>query len=89
MLSLVGAIALVFALRDATFTEFLLTIAVALLANAAATGALSVVADRYQARLIWLLPLAFAIFLLAYQRQRRAAVMSSPQSVQSVSGGDT
>ena len=88
MLSLVGAIALVFALRNATFTEFLLTITVALLANAAATGALSVVADRYQARLIWLLPLAFAIFLLAYQRQRKAAVMPSPQSVQSVSGGD-
>jgi hypothetical protein len=41
---------------------------VALLANAAATGAISVVMDRFQARLIWLMPLCFAVLLLTKQQ---------------------
>jgi hypothetical protein len=85
VLSLVGALAIVLAMREANLVEFLLVIAAALVANAAATGALSVVADRYQSRLIWLVPLAFAICLLAYQRQREAAAAMSRQPLP---GGD-
>jgi hypothetical protein len=79
--SLVGTIVLVFALRDWRLVEFLVVLAVAFVANAAATGALSIVADRYQARVIWLLPLAFAICLLAYRR-RRTSVLAPAASIE-------
>src|SRR5262249_16289536 len=46
-----------------------LAVAVALPVNAAATGALSVVADRYQARVIWLVPFCFAVVLLSQRRR--------------------
>jgi hypothetical protein len=54
---------------DPGLAEFFLVVAVALVVNAATTGALSTVADRYQARLVWLLPLAFAFSLLAHRRR--------------------
>jgi hypothetical protein len=54
---------------DPGLAEFFLVVAIALVVNAAATGALSVVADRYQARLVWLVPLAFALSLLAHRRR--------------------
>jgi hypothetical protein len=59
-------------LQDPDIGEFAAVVAAALLLNAAATAPFSVVADRYQARIVWLLPLAFAISLLALQRRRGA-----------------
>jgi hypothetical protein len=80
-LSLAGSLGLLLQARPATaVTDLLLAVAAALLANAAATGALSVVADRYQARLIWLVPLCFAVLLLSQQR-RRALAARAPSIV--------
>lgn len=71
LLSLAGLLWLLLQARPApAVTDLLLAVAVALPANAAVTGALSVVADRYQARLIWLLPFCFAVVLLSHQRRR-------------------
>jgi hypothetical protein len=71
VLSIIGTLALVLRTRvDAGLAEFLLVVAVALVVNAGATGGLSMVSERYQARIVWLVPLAFAISLLVYQRQR-------------------
>jgi hypothetical protein len=73
LLSAIGVLVLMLRTRlDADLAEFLLVVAVALVVNAGTTGALSMVADRYQARIVWLAPLAFALSLLAYQRQRAA-----------------
>ena len=77
VLSIIGTLALVLVLRtrvDASLAEFLLVVAVALVVNAGATGALSMVGERYQARIVWLAPLAFAISFLVYLRQRDARV---------------
>jgi hypothetical protein len=46
---------------------------VALVANAAIVGALSSIEDRYQARVVWLVPLAAVIASLAWLDERRAA----------------
>jgi hypothetical protein len=71
LLSLAGLLVLLLQARPETaVADLLLAVAVALLVNAAATGALSVVADRYQARLIWLVPFCFAVLLLHQQRRR-------------------
>jgi hypothetical protein len=71
VLSIIETLALVLMTRvDAGLAEFLLVVAVALVVNAGATGALSMVSERYQARIVWLAPLAFAISLLVYHRQR-------------------
>jgi hypothetical protein len=68
-LSLAGLLVLLLKVRPAPpVADLLLAVAVALLANAAATGALSVVMDRFQARLIWLMPLCFAVLLLRKQQ---------------------
>ena len=54
--------------RDAMSLAFLAAVLVALVANAAATGGLSGVFPRYQARIAWLLPAA--ALLLAMPRRR-------------------
>ena len=69
---------------DPGLAEFFLVVAVALVVNAAAAGALSVVADRYQARLVWLVPLAFAFSLLAH---RRRSVSPADAAVRPFTGG--
>lgn len=76
VLSIVGVLVLMLRTRpDADVADFLFVVAVALVVNAGTTGALSMVADRYQARIVWLAPFAFAISLLAYQRQRAAGTV--------------
>jgi hypothetical protein len=50
-----------------------LIVTAAVVANAAVTGVLSVVDDRYQCRVIWLVPLLAAIFFLDWLEQRKAA----------------
>lgn len=55
--------------RDGPRTALLAGALLALLANAAATGALSKPHDRYQARIVWLLPLA--VILAARPAARR------------------
>jgi len=57
--------ALVFMLRgmDRRFRVYLAFILVALLVNAFVCGAFSGVLDRYQSRVIWLLPLPFMLYL--------------------------
>jgi hypothetical protein len=77
VLSLAGIVLTTVAMRDADVAEYLLVVAVALVVNAASTGALSIVADRYQARVIWLIPFSFALCLLAWRRQRGLAVLPS------------
>jgi hypothetical protein len=49
--------------RDTLALTLLLTIAVALLVNAATAGALSNVRDRYQSRIVWLAPFAAALLI--------------------------
>jgi hypothetical protein len=50
-----------------------LVVAATVVANAGVTGVLSVVDDRYQCRVIWLVPLLAAIFFLDWLVQRKAA----------------
>jgi hypothetical protein len=50
-----------------------LVVAATVVANAGVTGVLSVVDDRYQCRVIWLVPLLAAIFFLDWLEQRKAA----------------
>lgn len=57
--------------RDPERTGFVLVVLAALLGNAFATGALSAVHDRYQARIVWLLPLAA---VLAWSPRPRTAL---------------
>ncbi len=59
--------------RDLRRGAVLLFALVALGANAAATGALSKPHHRYQARIVWLLPLAVGAALLRQPRPRRSA----------------
>jgi len=49
-----------------------LVIAAAVAVNAGVTGVLSVVDDRYQCRVIWLVPLLAGIFFLEWLEQRKA-----------------
>ena len=83
VLSIIGTLVLLLVLRtrvDASLAEFLLVVAVALVVNAGATGALSTVGERYQARIVWLAPLAFAISFLVYLRQRDARMALSAEA---------
>jgi hypothetical protein len=48
------------------------------LANAFVTGALSTVEDRYQSRVIWLLPLLASVLVLIWFRQRHEARAARP-----------
>jgi hypothetical protein len=59
--------------RDARALAFLAMILVAVPANAAATGGLSGVFPRYQARIAWLLPVGAMLLLPAPLRRRHAA----------------
>jgi hypothetical protein len=52
----------------------------AVLANAAVTGILSNVEDRYQVRVVWLVPLLAGIFVLTWLDQRRHPDVERPQS---------
>ncbi|MBV8408615.1 MAG: hypothetical protein JOY64_13350, partial [Alphaproteobacteria bacterium] len=80
-LSLAGLVVLLLQARpEKPVADLLLAVAMALLVNAAAAGGLSVVADRYQARLIWLVPFCFAVLLLCQQR-RRALASRAPSIV--------
>jgi hypothetical protein len=54
-----------------------LVIAATVVANAGVTGVLSVVDDRYQCRVIWLVPLLAAIFFLDWLGQRNAATLEA------------
>lgn len=73
VLSLIGIAAILFTMPfDGPLLEFLVLIAAAVVANAGATGAFSAVYDRYQARIVWLVPLAFAISVLAFIRRHRS-----------------
>jgi hypothetical protein len=53
-----------------------LVVAATVVANAFITGVLSVVDDRYQCRVIWLVPLLAAIFFLDWLQQRKTAKCS-------------
>lgn len=64
-------IAILFTLMRKERHDLLVMTLAALLGNAFATGALSGVHDRYQARIAWLLPFALAITVLS-SRSRRA-----------------
>lgn len=82
LLSAVGLVVLLIRLRDPDITELAAVVAVALALNAAATAPFSVVADRYQARIVWLLPLAFAVSLLALQRCRLVRPLAADRSLE-------
>jgi hypothetical protein len=60
--------------RDALAQSLLATVAVTLVANAAMTGALSDVHDRYQSRIVWLAP--FAVLLLVRRWRSREPAQS-------------
>lgn len=51
-------------------TEFVIVVVAGILGNAIATGAFSGVHDRYQARIVWLIPLVFAVSLFVYRKKR-------------------
>lgn len=59
--------------RDSSASALLSAVIVALLANAAITGALSDVHDRYQSRLVWLAPFALLAVLLRWRAKRNEA----------------
>jgi hypothetical protein len=50
-----------------------LVVAASIVANACVTGALAVVDDRYQCRVIWLVPLLAGIFFLDWLQQRKVS----------------
>jgi hypothetical protein len=50
-----------------------MVILLTVVANAFVTGALSTVEDRYQSRVIWLLPLLASVLVLEWRNQRRPA----------------
>lgn len=66
--------------RDTVVLTLLLTIAAALLVNAATAGAFSNVRDRYQSRIVWLAPFAALIVLTRWRTGAPAAskVRTSP-----------
>ena len=75
LLSLAGALWLLWRAlraRDMPRTALLAGALLALLANAAATGALSKPHERYQARIVWLLPLAVMLTALPAARRETA-----------------
>lgn len=55
-------------------------IAFVVIANAAVTGILSNVEDRYQGRVIWLVPLLAGLLLLAWLDQRRSSGALAPSA---------
>jgi hypothetical protein len=61
----------------AGLTEFSLVVAVGIVANAFVTGALSGVYDRYQARIIWLVPFVFATSVAVSLRRQLPAHQAS------------
>ena len=78
-LSFFGSVVLVFLLRRrliAAEKAVLAVAAVGLLANAAICGALSGLTDRYQARVVWLIP-ALALFILARLWSERGAQVAA------------
>jgi hypothetical protein len=54
-----------------------LVIAATVVANAGVTGVLSVVDDRYQCRVIWLVPLLAGIFFLDWLQQQGTAKLEA------------
>jgi hypothetical protein len=54
-----------------------LVVLATVIANAVVTGVLSVVDDRYQCRVIWLLPLLAGIFFLDWLQQREIAKLDA------------
>jgi hypothetical protein len=58
------------------------------IANAAITGVLANVEDRYQCRVIWLVPLLAAMMAATWlQRRRRPAALASGANARSGSSG--
>ncbi|MDT7951246.1 MAG: hypothetical protein RQ966_07045 [Acetobacteraceae bacterium] len=67
----IACVVLFFRLRDPNIRALIATVALTLLANAFASGALGGVFGRYQGRVIWLLPTAAMIAVLALRRSPR------------------
>jgi hypothetical protein len=59
--------------RSSRLIGFAAVIAFSVLANAAVTGVLSNVEDRYQARVIWLVPLLAGVLVLTWLEQRASS----------------
>ena len=76
MLLLLPALLLAWRRRDGPALSLLAAIAVALLVNAALAGALSDVHDRYQSRLVWLVPFALLMFAWRWRRLTLPAARS-------------
>ncbi|WP_421992423.1 hypothetical protein [Roseococcus sp.] len=70
--------------RDPRALGLLLCLLVGLTGNALATGALSMPHHRYQARVVWLLPLAAMMF---WPRPRRAQLLSRQSSASATKAG--
>ena len=64
--------------RDRPVQSLLAALSVALIANAAMTGAMSDVHDRYQSRLIWLVPFAVALIVMRWRQTFRRSRISLP-----------
>jgi hypothetical protein len=73
MVLLPFAIAFAWRRRDAIALSLAASAAVALLANAAMAGALSDVHDRYQSRIVWVVPFLLAGLALRWRRGRTVA----------------
>lgn len=69
--------------RTGTWTAFAAYVAAALVLNAAVTGALSGVHDRYQSRLIWLVVLAALVAVLSLGRSRKRIQSAAGSAVKS------
>jgi len=59
--------------KSSRLMGFAVVVVPALVANAVVTGTLSMVENRYQSRVIWLLPLLAALLLLDWNAHRKAA----------------
>ena len=69
--------ALAWSRKDAAALSLLVAIAAALLANAFMAGALSDVHDRYQSRLVWLVPFAIVALAARWRAFRRPASIAA------------
>jgi len=64
--------------RDRLVQSLLAALTVALIANAAVAGAMSDVHDRYQSRLVWLVPLTVALIVLRWRQTLSRSRISFP-----------
>jgi hypothetical protein len=66
--------------KDQTAVSLLVAVAGGLLVNAAMAGALSDVHDRYQSRIVWLVPFAVALVLMRWRPLRGSIGISSQET---------